>query len=42
MKIDFKLERRIGALSEYPSGYTKELNVNFVSLLAQAQKMKST
>lgn len=27
MKIDFKLERRIGALSENPSGYTKELNV---------------
>lgn len=25
MKIDFKLERRIGALSENPSGYTKEL-----------------
>lgn len=24
MKIDFKLERRIGALSENPSGYTKE------------------
>lgn len=27
MEIDFKLERRIGALSENPSGYTKELNV---------------
>lgn len=27
MKIDFKLERRIGALNENPSGYTKELNV---------------
>ena len=27
MQIEFKLERRIGALSENPSGYTKELNV---------------
>lgn len=27
MEIEFKLERRIGALSENPSGYTKELNV---------------
>lgn len=27
MKIDFKLGRRIGALNENPSGYTKELNV---------------
>ena len=27
MQINFKLERRIGALSENPSGYTKELNV---------------
>ncbi len=25
MQIEFKLERRIGALSENPSGYTKEL-----------------
>ena len=29
MQIEFKLERRIGALSENPSGYTKELNVKF-------------
>lgn len=27
MQIEFQLERRIGALSENPSGYTKELNV---------------
>ena len=27
MEIEFKLERRIGALSDNPSGYTKELNV---------------
>ena len=27
MEINFKLERRIGAFSESPSGYTKELNV---------------
>ena len=27
MQINFKLERRIGALSESSSGYTKELNV---------------
>ena len=27
MQIEFKLERRIGALSENPSGYTKELNL---------------
>lgn len=26
MQIEFQLERRIGALSENPSGYTKELN----------------
>lgn len=25
MEINFKLERRIGAFSESPSGYTKEL-----------------
>ena len=27
MKIEFQLERRIGALSENPSGYTKELGM---------------
>lgn len=27
MQIEFQLERRIGALGESPSGYTKELNV---------------
>lgn len=25
MQINFKLERRIGALSENPSGYTEEI-----------------
>lgn len=26
MQIEFQLERRIGALSENPSGYTKKLH----------------